>query len=72
MSLKRDAIFSRNNNYTLTVPTEAPVGPGGKCQAGSECTPHNSDNAGLISTAEHVCSKALCVSCGWRLVWMCV
>lgn len=72
MSLKLDAIFSRTNNYALTAPTEAPIGPSGKSQAGSECTPHNSANTGLISTTEHVHSEALCVLCGWRLEQMCV
>lgn len=72
MPLKLDAIFKRNSNYGPTAPAEALLSPSGKSQAGGECAPRNSDNDGLVSTAEHVCSETLSAPSGWRQVWTCV
>lgn len=60
ISLKLDAVSSRNSSFALAAPTEAPSGPSGKSQAGSERTACSCDRAGLVSP-RNTCAVKHCV-----------
>lgn len=82
MSLKLDAICSRNSKNPLNVLTEGPLGPAWKGQAGDECRGCNSGNTGPILTSEHTwgwsilcpghgdCCSCVCSLSAGALTWL--